>query len=392
MHIPQRELRPGTKCYPDGTSAPAWDVYLDGELIASEYASEAEALLELDLAAWHALFGDAALTPTALITDEAIGLAMQVFNRLFGSEKVQKKALDARDKILRPRIYTIHADGSLSVLATSGKGQTSYAVTVQPTTCSETDDASDAPRYRVTIACECRDFYTRAHAHGGICKHVAARMLLALAQRGAGALKHLRDALDTSTPSTVPSDISMAELTSAEPEAVTEHASAFVTIDASDLAAGLFLITRAALSVDLLAVHGTLRLSAGPIDLIIPCRDGDGTAAVRLEHATVTALYDQLRPDARCAGLLNLFVEPSDGSLFVCGEAGFAAEASGTVLTSEPAAHACPRHTPAPAADTPALDALHELFTLLETHEPEWYLRRHYRLAHTALHHAGRIA
>src|SRR5262249_24822761 len=37
--------------------------------------------------------------------------------------------------------------------------------------------------------------------HAGMCKHVAARLLLFLAQQGVGFLKHLRDALDTHQPS-----------------------------------------------------------------------------------------------------------------------------------------------------------------------------------------------
>ena len=377
MHIPQRELRPGTKCYPDGTSAPAWDVYLDGELIASEYASEAEALLELDLAAWHALFGDAPLAPTALITDEAIGLAMQVFNRLFGSETIQRKALDARDKIIRPRIYTIHADGSLSVLASSGKGQTSYAVTAQPAVCPEAEDPSDTPRYRVTIACECRDFYVRAHAHGGVCKHVAARMLLALAQRGAGALKHLRDALDASLSSPI---------TNAEPaeEPAETSAMAFLSLAAPELAAALFLGLRAEQPLALHADNGLLRVVSGPIDLSYPCQDGSAAASVQLALADAGTLYDALRAVAPRLGALTLFLSPADGTVIITDDTDFSVCAQGEAVV-------CP--APAlPIPPTTAVEALHELFTLLEAHEPEWYLKRHYRLAHTALSHAGRIA
>jgi hypothetical protein len=48
--------------------------------------------------------------------------------------------------------------------------------------------------------------------------------------------------------------------------------------------------------------------------------------------------------------------------------------------------------TPVTSADTHAVDALQELFTLLEQHEPPWYLKRHYRIAQEALQSAGRLA
>ena len=54
---------------------PAWDLYLDGELVASGYVSEVAARMELDLAAWYALFGEAPLVADIAITDEALGLA-----------------------------------------------------------------------------------------------------------------------------------------------------------------------------------------------------------------------------------------------------------------------------------------------------------------------------
>lgn len=392
--LPIKALRPSVTHSEDDRATPAWDLYLNGALIASEYVSQTPAQLELDLAAWYALFGDAPLAPETLVTDEALGLALAVFNRLFTVLAVQEKARTALEQIIKAHIYTINADGSLSVVASSGRGrQTSYTVTAYQTPGDPTS-ADSVASYQVTMTCTCRDFYVRAHAHGGICKHVAARLLLFLAQRGVGALKHLRDALDTCEP------LAVVEPTSAAPDAAAERASAFLAIDAAELAASLFLLTRTRMPVDLVATHGTLRLSAGPVDLTIPCRDGEGVAAIRLDCDAVTTLYEQLRPDATRVGTLNLFVEPSDGSLFLCGagDSAFAAEASGTTIPIAPvtAAHplpmaASPITTPAPAADTPAIDALYELFTLLETHEPAWYQRRHFRIAHDALRDAGRV-
>jgi hypothetical protein len=176
VSLPRPELRSSTKHYADGDSAPAWDVYLDDLLVASEYVALADARMELDFAVWYGLFGDATLNENALITDEALGLAMQVFNRLFSAEKIQEKARTARDKIIAAGIFSIQSDGSLSVLASSSRGK-------QAT-------------YTVTSTCTCKDFFTHAHLRSGVCKHIAARMLLVLSQHGVGYLKHLRDALD----------------------------------------------------------------------------------------------------------------------------------------------------------------------------------------------------
>ncbi len=379
IRIPQKQLQPSEKHDENGTSVPAWDVYLDGALLASEYTSQSEALLELDLAAWYAMFADAALSASIPVSDEALGLAMQTFNRLFGTEKVQEKARLARDTIIKPGVYSISADGGLSVLASSGKGATVYAVTALKT---PIEAGQSTPAYQVSMTCECRDFYARAHEHAGICKHVATRMLLHLAQRGVGYLKHLRDALDAApdAPGLAPQDV-----------APVERPMAFVVLSGTDLAATLFLASRATSPVDVSIDYGQLRLVAGPIDVSYPCLDGDEAAALRLPADAFNVLYDRLRPVATRLGTVTVFMTPSDGSLVLCSEGDtFSASAYGQPIAS-------PSPTPAPGADaahtvTPMVDALYELFALLEAHEPEWYQRRHYRLAHTALHRAGRVA
>jgi len=375
---------------------PTWDLYLDGQLVASDYASQTEAQMELDLVAWYALFGDAPPSVDKPITDEALGLALAVFNRCFTMLTVQEKARTALNSIITPAIYTILADGSLHVLASSGRGKrTSYTVTARKTPRERVDDDA-AASYQVTMTCECRDFWVRTHVHGGICKHVAARLLLFLAQLGVAYLKHLRDALDThedsagppagATPTIAPSAI-----------ATDEDLSAFLTIGAADLAAALFLTIRAGTSVELRAEQGTLHLIADAIELTLPGADGDGSAAIRLEHTVLAALYEQLRPIAKTAGALHVFVEPSDRAIVLCGHGddAFTATAQGEPIPIASATTSIPTPEPTPASTladaTPVAEALYELFTLLERHEPEWYQRRHSRIAHEALTGVGRL-
>jgi hypothetical protein len=371
FHIPHKELRPSLKRYADGDTSPAWDLYLDGALVASEIVSPIEAQLELDQIAYCALFGDTPLAPELPITDEALGLALAVFNRLFSVEKVQEKGRLARDKIIAAGMYTITSTGDLSVMASTGRGSVAYAVT--------TAAAEEDTRYTVTMACECRDFFARAHEHGGICKHVAARLLLSLAQRGVGLLKHLRDALDTASSTIhVTQQTSPTETPLSAPEETA--ALAFVEIDATDLLAALRLGRRGGAPVTIRAAQGTLELRAGVTQLVIPGLEGAACAATQLDQEAFSSLYEQLRPVAKTAGVLALFIE-DDGTLILGGrtETHFSIIVQGM-----------------PIAETPAIpqaaDVLHELFLLLEQYEPEWYLRRHERIAREALERTGRLA
>ena len=389
-----RELRPGTKHYADGDSAPGWDVYLDGRLVASEYVTLADARIELDCAVWYALFGETALNPSALITGEALGLALQVFNRLFSAEKIQEKALVARDKIIATEIYSIQTDSSLSVLASSSRGkQSSYDITA--------------------TSCTCKDFFTHAHLRGGICKHIAARMLLILAQHGVGYLKHLRDALDAApvvvhgitpiatTPVGADTRNEVPDAPTADAPRPDEPTLAFLNIRAADLAAAMFLAQRGGTAVEIHADDGTLRLIAGAVTMAIPCLDGSDTCAVRMEADTFAALYEQLRAAVKTAASLTIFVS-TDGSLIINSqESDFSAAAQGEPIQvpapeppspTAPTAAPPPTAAPAPVVDTQAIEALQLLFGLLEAHEPEWYLKKHYRIAHDALAASGRIA
>jgi len=338
--IPRRELRPGIKRYTDSDSTPAWDVYVDDRLVASEYVALADARTELDFAVWFALFAEAALSPNALITDEALDLALQVFHRLFSAEKIQEKALTARDKIIGSGIYSIQSDGSLSVLASSSRGKQST--------------------YTVTSTCTCKDFFTRAHLRGGVCKHIAARMLLVLAQYGVGYLKHLRDALDT-TPVLIHGITPTAPIT-LEATDDAQHAPpndapdlAFVDIGAADLAAALFLVQGAGTPVDIHVKGGALRLVAGATDLSLACLDGSDACSVRLEAHALAAVYEQLRSALKGMRTLTVFAA-TDGSVILNSQdTDFSATAQGTALliaTSEPIAPSTSM------ADTQTVDAL----------------------------------
>jgi hypothetical protein len=331
--IPKKALRSApTRCEGDSTT-PTWDLYLDGALVASGYLSEVAARMELDLAAWYVLFGEAPLLSEIPITDEALDLASAVFNRLFTTEKIQEKGRLALEKIIRTGIYTIAVDGSLRVLASSGRGkQASYTVTAHTTLHAE-QAHGDLASYHVTMACGCKDFYARAHEHGGVCKHVAARLLLFLAQRGVAVLKHLRDALDSEE--TLPSSIACTAAPADEPLATDEDGMAFVTVAAADLAAALFLALRATTPIELRAERGGLHFVGELIDLKLLCLDGSGTAAVSLEADGMSTLYDQLRPAVRSAGPITLFVETTSGSVCLCSQdETFSAEAIGVPIAT----------------------------------------------------------
>jgi hypothetical protein len=302
---------------------------------------------------------------------------MQVFNRLFSAEKIQEKALTARDKIIATGIYSVQSDGSLSVLASSGRGK-------QAT-------------YTVTSSCTCRDFFTHAHQRGGVCKHIAARMLLMLAQQGVGYLKHLRDALDAQGTSVLDQVTTTTAPAAETPDAPPpdDASLAFLHLGATELAAAMFLAQRANAPIQIEAARGALHLVAGAIDLSIPGLDGDGHCAVRLECAAFAALYEQLRPAIKNVNSLTIFVA-NDGSLVIDHqETDFSASAQGIALAIPSLNASTPvalnSTIDGSAADAHIADALQLLFGLLEAREPAWYQRKHYRIAHDALAASGRL-
>jgi hypothetical protein len=155
----------------------------------------------------------------------------------------------------------------------------------------------------------------------------------------------------------------------------------------------MFLVQRAGTPIAIHAENGALRLVAGAIDLAIPGLDGGATCAVRLETDAFAALYEQLRPAVKRAGALTIFVA-TDGSLvFDSQETGFSASAHGTYLPIRaPSTSALSDDTAPSITAIQTADALQLLFGLLEAHEPEWYLKKHFRIAHDALAASGRIA
>jgi hypothetical protein len=108
-----------------------------------------------------------------------------------------------------------------------------------------------------------------------------------------------------------------------------------VTITAAELAAALFLALRGTAPVELRAERGRLHLVGDVTDLKLRCLDGSGTAAVSLEADVMSTLYDQLRPAARSAGAITIFVEPVDGSVYLCSQdETFSAEARGVPIAA----------------------------------------------------------
>lgn len=342
LSVPERRLERTVSTTMDGASTPTWDLYLDGTLVASEIGSEQAAHLELDMVAWCTMFGEAALAPDLPLTDEALDLALSIFQKLFHTPKVHEKARTAMETIIRPAIYTINRDGSLSVMASSARGrkgaQRSYAITaLRLPREHSTDGTPDEDTYQVTISCECMDYRTRAHEHGGCCKHVAARLLLYLAQQGVGYLKHLRDALveNDFTVTSIADTLQDAEASNLSP--VLADALAFLEIDGMDLSAMLFLAIRTRQPVVLRASDGTMQLAAGALSLTVPCADGGGHATVAVDSADIVSLYDQLHPVATQLATLTIFIDPSDCTIAVCGsDTDFAMTLQGTDI------HSCP--------------------------------------------------
>jgi hypothetical protein len=179
-----------------------WDIYLNRQLVASSYPSELAAQLELDVIAFYAMFGTLHLDPRGAVTDQAVDLAMQFMWQLFQADAVRLRIERARREIIQTTsvmpIYTIQPDGSLRVRASHPRSGQPHVYHVSTTILPHTADNYLLPeRCRIREACDCPDFAQRMQQHAGICKHVAAKLILFLAQQGAEALKHLNDALAT---------------------------------------------------------------------------------------------------------------------------------------------------------------------------------------------------
>ena len=98
---------------------------------------------------------------------------------------------------------------------------------------------------------------------------------------------------------------------------------AYVSIFASELAAALFLLTRATTPTDLRAERGKLRLSTGATELTLTCLDGSG-ALQRLSDS-VPDLVDRMGRLQAMAGAIDAAAKVSQaqprsrgGSISVC--------------------------------------------------------------------------
>jgi hypothetical protein len=177
-----------------------WDIYLNRQLVASGYPSERAAQLELDVIAFSAMFGTLHLDPRGAVADQAVDLAMQLMWQLFQADAVRLRIERARREIIQTTsvmpVYAIQPDGSLHVRASHPRSGQPYAYHVATTILPHSPDNHLLPeRYRIREACDCPDFAQRMQQHAGICKHVAAKLILFLAQQGIDALRHLSERL-----------------------------------------------------------------------------------------------------------------------------------------------------------------------------------------------------
>lgn len=292
-----------------------WDCYLEHQLVASGLESQCAAQMELDLIAFHAMFGESLLDPHGIVTDEAIDLALAIVRLLFVADAVRQRAERAVREIIRTMsdvpIYSIEPDGSLHVLASCvRKGQPrSYQITTMVLPRSAEDDHLPE-RYRIREACDCLDFQTHTHAHGGVCKHVAARLMLFLAQQGVGALKHVRDAL-TRPPAL--------ELAIPQPNIAVDDALTFVELPAKLLAGACFIPFLSGMPVQVEVRDGQLLLRAGQALISVPGSTGCGTSTATLDAATFAQFWHALKAAVKhglAETTLCIFVDPA--GLFVC--------------------------------------------------------------------------
>jgi len=169
MYVPRRSIRRDS----DGL----FFIALDGLEMASDFDSAYEARLEVDAACFAQAVGLELRSTQQEFTNKVLDLAMQVAHAFFRADEVRKSLAKGLDLLRQgPEDKRWFIDGqTIKVMPASGKSSKSY---------------------QVRETCTCKDVYIRAHLHGGMCKHMALRVLMILAQMGAGELNHLLDALD----------------------------------------------------------------------------------------------------------------------------------------------------------------------------------------------------
>ena len=115
--IPRRELRPGIKRYADGDSTPAWDVYLDGRLVANDAIAFTGPLYRLvdseTSSRLTSLHRQGLWLVVALV---ALHLAALLFYRLVRGENLVEAMLHGRRRVTADKPVKPASGGSLPAL------------------------------------------------------------------------------------------------------------------------------------------------------------------------------------------------------------------------------------------------------------------------------------
>lgn len=170
MYVAQRSIRE------DGQGWFA--IALDGVEVRTDLPTEGEAQMAADRACFERAVGmDLPSGEVDFFNGEALfPLVEQVAHAFFRTDEVQKSLAKGMDLLRQGSEGRWWLDGqTIKVGPASGKATKAY---------------------QVRETCTCKDVYVRAARHGGMCKHLALRVLLILAQMGVAKLRHLLDAMD----------------------------------------------------------------------------------------------------------------------------------------------------------------------------------------------------
>jgi hypothetical protein len=345
FHLPTKRIRAVTS--PTGQ---VWVASLDGGDLPGEFASAIAATRELDWLAFYTVFADQRLRPS-LITDEAITLAAQVFRAFFRTPAQRASADKALTRYLHDAAgrarWRITPDGLLEVQPTRASREP-YHVRHQPL-----DDHTEPrePPYQVQETCTCPDAAYREADHAGMCKHVALRVLLVIAQLGVARLKHLIEALRASTheaslPAVPPAvaNLPAAPTTVAAPlpiPCVAQDEFAFVELDALLLVGALFVVRTAnqtlTAPIQVSAQMGQIELAlSGQSHLVrLVGRDGAGSCVTQIEPAPFELIWKHARALSQALKHQPVQLFLSAGDLVLCAPGSDPEEAGGTfTLTS----------------------------------------------------------
>jgi hypothetical protein len=208
-----------------------------------DFTTPEMAVMEADWAAYYQVFPGQELRADVPLDQEARGRAIKLFKVFFRDETMRKSGETAIEAYLSSETahekWSILADGTLAITPTpkrKRKGDPApeqaevpaepYLITHQQL--AEREAVSSEPRaanWQVRETCTCPDAAARVWRHSGMCKHVALRVMLVVAQHGLPFLQAVIAAL-RGTPAaspTGPAPISP-EITPAPPTAISEAA------------------------------------------------------------------------------------------------------------------------------------------------------------------------